>query len=64
MAGRERYWVGDILTVSCPLTEAQVATVRPGYVSIKWPWHRVDPDTPQFRWNGEVAVTCDPTHYD
>ncbi|WP_326815971.1 hypothetical protein [Streptomyces sp. NBC_01763] len=64
MVGRIRFRVGDILTVSCPFTEAQVSAVRPGYVSIKWPWNRVDPDTPQFAWNGEVAVTSDPAHFD
>ena len=64
MVGRIRFRVGDILTVSCPFTEAQVSAVRSGYVSIKWPWNRVDPDTPQFAWNGEVAVTSDPAHFD
>ena len=64
MAGRERFRVGDILTVSCPFTEARITEIQPGYLSVKWPWHRVDPDAPQFRWNGDMAVTADPTRFD
>ncbi|HEY3869151.1 MAG TPA: hypothetical protein VGM10_12405 [Actinocrinis sp.] len=56
MAGLERFRVGDILTVSCPFTDARVGTVRPPHLMIKWPWHRVEPDAPRFRWNGEVAI--------
>lgn len=65
MAERERFRVGDVLTVSCPFTEARITDLQPpGYLSVKWPWHRVDPETPQFRWNGNVAVTYDPTNVD
>lgn len=60
----EQFRVGDVLTVSCPFTESEVAELRPGYAAIKWPWHRVDPDTPQFRWNGQRAISTDPTHVD
>jgi hypothetical protein len=31
---------------------------------IKWPWHRVDPDAPRFRENGQHAVSSNPAHND
>lgn len=64
MVNHDRFRVGDILAVSCPFTEARVSQVRARYVSIQWPWHQVDPDTPRFRWDGDHAVTSDPTHND
>ena len=60
----DRFRIGDVLTVYCPFTEAEVAAVTSFYAMIKWPWHRADPDTPQFRWNGQMAVSIDPTHFD
>ena len=60
----ERFRIGDVLTVSCPFTEAEVAQLTPFYAAVTWPWHRVDPDTPQFRWNGQRAISTNPTHFD
>lgn len=60
----ERFRVGDVLAVSCPFTQAEVAQLMRFHAAIKWPWHRVDPATPRFRWNGQRAISTDPAHVD
>lgn len=60
---RERFRVGDVLTVSCPFTEAEVTRIS-DYVSLVWPWWRQDPDVDWMVWNGQVAIITDTTHWD
>jgi hypothetical protein len=56
----DEFRVGDVLEVSCSFTEARVADVSSGYVSIRWPWWRNDPGVEGFEWNGNVAVARGP----
>jgi hypothetical protein len=58
-----RYRPGDVLKLECPLTETTVASVSPSYVSVRWPWNKVDPEAHSFRWNGESALPM-PGSYD
>ncbi|MEV6598564.1 hypothetical protein AB0M36_17055 [Actinoplanes sp. NPDC051346] len=51
---------GDVLRVSCPFTEARVADVSSGHVSIRWPWWQNDPDVEWIEWNGNVAIARGP----
>lgn len=60
---RERFRVGDVLTVSCAFTEAEVALIS-DYVSLVWPWWRQDPDVDWMVWNGQVALSVDPDSWD
>ncbi|MGY0017509.1 hypothetical protein [Streptomyces sp. cg35] len=57
--GRPVYRVGDVLRVSCSPASARVADVRGSYISVEWPWEKIDPDS-RFRWNGQVAFPVDP----
>jgi hypothetical protein len=54
---------GDVLSVRCPPIEAQVAAIAPHYLSLRWPWNEVDPES-AFRWNGNRAFNRDPNHYE
>jgi len=27
--------------------------------TLKWPWHQVESETPQFRWTGEMEISLD-----
>lgn len=60
----EHFRIGDILTVSCPFTEAAVARIRPDHVSLVWPWWKQDPDVDWVEWNGQVAIATDPDCHD
>ncbi|MFE3991604.1 hypothetical protein ACFXPW_07890 [Streptomyces goshikiensis] len=54
--GSGRFRAGDVLTLECPLTETTVTSVSRSYVSVRWPWNRVDPEAHGFCWNGETAL--------
>ncbi|MBL1086984.1 hypothetical protein JK359_34325 [Streptomyces actinomycinicus] len=48
---------GDVLTVTCPFTPARVERgVTGDYVSVRWPWWRVDTESEFHHWNGIVAL--------
>ncbi|OJF14087.1 hypothetical protein [Couchioplanes caeruleus] len=51
---------GDVLEIFCPFTEARVAGVSAGDVSIRWPWWRNDADVEWIDWNGNVAIAGGP----
>ncbi|MDQ0844049.1 hypothetical protein [Streptomyces sp. V1I6] len=51
----QAFSVGDVLRVSCPSAKAHVAEVSQFYVSIEWPWAKVDPNS-AIEWNGRVAI--------
>lgn len=57
------YQVGDILRVMCPTAAARVVEVSRYYVSIDWPWEKIDPHS-KYRWNGQVAFPIDPDSYE
>lgn len=61
---RDRFRAGDVLVVSSVFAEAEVAQVSPPHVMLKWPWWRKDPDIDWIQWNGQVAITTDPSHFD
>jgi hypothetical protein len=51
----ESFSVGDVLRVSCPSAKARVAEVSQFYVSIEWPWARVDPESAVERPGDDTA---------
>jgi hypothetical protein len=58
------YRSGDVLRISCPFTETTVTHLTSFYVSVRWPWNRVDPDAERIRWNGSRAIATDPSSFD
>ena len=56
--------VGDVLRISCPQTPTRVTGVGRFYASVRSPWWRIDPDTEQIRWNGDLALSRDRSSQD
>ncbi|GAA4263844.1 hypothetical protein [Dactylosporangium darangshiense] len=54
---------GDHLLVSCEPHRAVVASADRHYVYVRWPWHRLDPES-AFRWDGTNAFARDPKNSD
>jgi hypothetical protein len=54
---------GDRYVISCTAREVLVSWVVGREVMIAWPWRTADPQS-RFRWDGTVAVPCDPTRLD
>ncbi|MGY3202999.1 hypothetical protein ACVW19_003514 [Streptomyces sp. TE5632] len=52
-----------MLKVSCSPAPARVAKVLGSYVSLHWPWEKIDPDS-RFRWDGQVAFPVDPDSWE
>ncbi|WP_406859058.1 hypothetical protein ABZO31_01920 [Streptomyces sp. HUAS MG47] len=50
------YRSGDVLKLECPFAEATVTGVTRFYVSVRWPWLKVDPQAEAFGWNGQRAL--------
>ncbi|MFI6421660.1 hypothetical protein ACIBG6_30160 [Streptomyces sp. NPDC050842] len=50
---------GDIVSLRCPSREVVVSDVSPRYVSVRWPWNEVDPDS-LMEWNGLRAIPRTP----
>ncbi|MEU4064369.1 hypothetical protein AB0F25_18460 [Streptomyces wedmorensis] len=53
--GLDRVRAGDIVSLRCASREAVVADVSPHYVSVRWPWNEVDPNS-FMQWNGLRAI--------
>lgn len=58
------YRPGDVLRISCSFTETTVTHLARSYVSVRWPWNRIDPDAERIRWNGSRALAIDPASFD
>ncbi|MFH8476833.1 hypothetical protein [Streptomyces sp. NPDC018000] len=50
------YRPGDVLLLECAFTETAVTAVSRYYVSVLWPWLKVDPQAENIRWNGRRAL--------
>jgi hypothetical protein len=50
---------GDVVLIKCPSREAVVEDISAQYVSIRWPWNQVDPES-ATQWNGLRAVPLNP----
>lgn len=60
MAHEGDFRVGDVLSVTCPFTPAEVEQgLTWGHVSVRWPWWRIDTDSAFLHWNGIVALGVD-----
>jgi hypothetical protein len=46
---------GDLVVIKCAAREAEVTGLSADYVSVRWPWNRIDPDS-QMQWNGSRAI--------
>jgi hypothetical protein len=54
---------GDRYVISCAAREALVSWVVGREVMVAWPWRTADSQS-RFRWDGTVAVPCDPARLD
>jgi hypothetical protein len=61
--GNAKYQVGDILRVVCPPVTTQVVEISRHYVTVDWPWGKIDPYS-KYLWNGQVAFPIDPDSYE
>ncbi|WP_157856486.1 MULTISPECIES: hypothetical protein [Streptomyces] len=54
-----RVRTGDIVSLSCPPREAVVSDLSSRYVSVRWPWNEIDPDS-LMQWNGLRSIPRTP----
>ncbi|MGQ4360744.1 hypothetical protein [Streptomyces sp. SAS_272] len=50
---------GDVVLITCPSREAVVADISAQYVSVRWPWNQIDPES-MMQWNGLRAIPLAP----
>ncbi|MGC4997142.1 MULTISPECIES: hypothetical protein [unclassified Streptomyces] len=55
-SGGGRFRPDDVLELECPFTETTVTKISRFYVSVQWPWLKVDPQAKNIRWNGQRAL--------
>ncbi|MFF7177633.1 hypothetical protein [Streptomyces sp. NPDC008121] len=46
---------GDVVVMECPAQTVEVTGLSAEYVSVRWPWNRIDPES-QMQWNGSRAI--------
>ncbi|MEV6931979.1 hypothetical protein AB0M46_46860 [Dactylosporangium sp. NPDC051485] len=51
---------GDMLLMECERTSVRVSRIIRSWVMVRWPWREIDPES-RTRWDGTVAIPCDPT---